>query len=184
MKHRRQKLFQFWRAFACAFALLLAGGARADEAAEQKVKAAFIPHLAALVTWPEATFTNATEPIRLGILGDFPLGQDFEPALLNQSAQGRKFTITHYREIKTTLNCHILLVGSPATEKLPTLLAALAHRPILTIGDTPGFAAAGGIINFIREDSKVRFEINPAAAAQARLTLNARLLQVARLIQP
>ena len=184
MNRRLVHLLPKLLALICGVWLAFGLSARADEAAEQKVKAAFIPHLVSFVTWPDNAFTNAAEPIRLGILGDFPLGEDFEAALLKKSVQGRQFVVAHYRKLEDSLGSHVLLVGVDDKAKLRAILAATANRPILTIGDEQGFAAQGGVINFIREDGKVRFEINPAVASAAHLKISSRLLQVARVVQP
>ena len=45
-----------------------------------------------------------------------------------------------------------------------------------------GFAEMGGMINFVLEEKRVRFEINLKAAERAHLKLSARLLTVAKLI--
>jgi hypothetical protein len=46
----------------------------------------------------------------------------------------------------------------------------------------PDFARRGGIINFILEDDKVRFEINVEAAKQADINISSRLLTLAKII--
>jgi hypothetical protein len=53
--------------------------------------------------------------------------------------------------------------------------------PILTIGDAPGFAKRGGIINFTLEENRVRFEVNVEAAKNAVLTISSRLLALAKI---
>ena len=55
--------------------------------------------------------------------------------------------------------------------------------PVLTIGEMPGFARHGGIINLTLEDSKVRFEVNVEAAKEAELNISSRLLALAKIIQ-
>jgi hypothetical protein len=55
--------------------------------------------------------------------------------------------------------------------------------PILTVGEAPGFAEHGGVIRFVLEDNRVRFEVNVAAAHQADLTISSRLLTLARIVQ-
>jgi len=57
---------------------------------------------------------------------------------------------------------------------------ALKGSPILTIGESDGFLESGGIINFLMEDEKVRFEINNTAAKQARLKIRSKLLRLAQ----
>ncbi len=54
--------------------------------------------------------------------------------------------------------------------------------PILTVGETPGFAERGGMIRFTLEDNRVRFEINVEAAREADLNISSRLLTLAKII--
>ena len=61
-------------------------------------------------------------------------------------------------------------------------IQVLKGAPVLTIGETPGFARNGGIINLILEDNKVRFEVNVQAAKDADLNISSRLLALARII--
>jgi hypothetical protein len=168
---------------ALIFLFAVAGVVRAAD--EQQVKAAFIPHLAGFVTWPSEVFTNDLAPVKIGIVGDFNLGADFETALTQKTMQGRKFSIQHCDFAEEMLRQNILLIApdeKPA--RVAEILAVTAGKPILTIGDRVGFASAGGVINFIKENGKVRFEVNVAAAAQNRLKINSRLLQVAKVIPP
>ena len=67
--------------------------------------------------------------------------------------------------------------------RLGQILENVRGQSILTIGDTDGFAQLGGIVNFVLEDGKVRFEINPESAGRARLRISSRLLTLARIIR-
>jgi hypothetical protein len=62
------------------------------------------------------------------------------------------------------------------------ILKNLAGVSVLTVGDTAGFAKMGGVINFVLDESRVRFEINVKAAERAHLKMSARLLTVAKLL--
>jgi len=74
-------------------------------------------------------------------------------------------------------------VSSSEKEHFESVLGGMKGLPILTIGDAPGFARRGGIMNFILEDNKVRFEVNVEAAKDADLTISSRLLTLARIVQ-
>jgi len=76
-----------------------------------------------------------------------------------------------------------LFVSSSEKEHIESVIDAMKGLPILTIGDAPGFAKRGGIINFMLEDNKVRFEVNVEAAKHADLTISSRLLTLARIVQ-
>ena len=54
---------------------------------------------------------------------------------------------------------------------------------MLTVSDRDRFLNEGGIIAFVVEAGHVRFDISQRAATSAALTLNARLLNVARSVQ-
>jgi hypothetical protein len=56
-------------------------------------------------------------------------------------------------------------------------------RPILTISETTGAAALGYIINFYRDDTHVKFEINANAAKDSGLKVRAKLLRLARVVR-
>ena len=51
------------------------------------------------------------------------------------------------------------------------------------MGETKGFAERGGIINLAREENKFRFEVNVHAAAQTRLKISSKLLNLARIVK-
>ena len=58
-------------------------------------------------------------------------------------------------------------------------LQDLRGPPVLTVADTAGFLDHGGIINFVLEGSKVRFEINQEAAERAGIKISSKLLRLA-----
>ena len=47
------------------------------------------------------------------------------------------------------------------------ILKKTAGKPVFVVGETPGFAEQGGIINFFLEGDRIRFEINADAARHA-----------------
>jgi hypothetical protein len=65
---------------------------------------------------------------------------------------------------------------------LAAILRETEGRPVLTIGDTDGFAQAGVILNLYTFDQRVRIEANTTAAARAGLRLSSQLLRLARIV--
>jgi hypothetical protein len=51
--------------------------------------------------------------------------------------------------------------------------------PVLTVGETERFTQTGGMINFIMEGNKIRFEINDETAKKAGLKISSKLLSLA-----
>jgi hypothetical protein len=52
------------------------------------------------------------------------------------------------------------------------------------VSDADRFAERGGMIRFVTDRSRIRLQINPAAAEAARLTISSKLLRVAEVITP
>jgi hypothetical protein len=158
--------------------------------AEYLIKAGFIYNFANLVQWPYASFAQSDSPIVIVILGEDHFGTTLDHALDGKKVNARSFVIKRAKsiaELQRTLgpqkDCQILYVSSSEMPHLSDAIQMLKGVPVLTIGETPGFARNGGIINLILEDNKVRFEVNVAAAKEADLNISSRLLALARIIQ-
>jgi hypothetical protein len=78
---------------------------------------------------------------------------------------------------RDTDGCHVLFV--PAGVNAAPHLRDAHSGPLLTVGESPDFLRDGGIINFVMQDGKVRFEINQEAASRAQLRISSRLLRLA-----
>ena len=78
---------------------------------------------------------------------------------------------------------HLRFRARPAAS-LPRILSHTDSKPILTIGDTNGYAAAGVLINFYTSGETVRFEMNESAIERSGLKVSARLLKLARIVDP
>lgn len=164
--------------------LLAAGLVRADEPqySEYQVKGAFLAKFAMFVEWPEKTFPSKQTPVVIGILGEDPFGPQFEAALKREGANGRPFVLKHFNTPKELTDCQILFVGASESQRWQEILEAARHKAILTVGDQERFARRGGMVNFIKEGDRLRFEVNAAAVEAGGLKMSAKLLQVARLV--
>jgi hypothetical protein len=158
--------------------------------AEYLIKAGFIYNFANLVQWPSSSFAQPDSPIVIVILGEDHFGTTLDRALDGKKVNARSFVIKRAKtisELQRTLgpqkDCQILYVSSSEMPHLNDAIQMLRGVPVLTIGETPGFARNGGIINLILEDNKVRFEVNVAAAKEADLNISSRLLALARIVQ-
>ena len=173
--------------------LLAATALRAQESSgssEYLIKAGFIYNFANLVQWPSSSFAQPDSPIVIVILGEDHFGNTLDHALDGKKVNSRPFVIKRARtvtELQRTLgpqkDCQILYVSSSEMPHLGEAIQVLKGVPVLTIGETPGFAKDGGIINLILEDNKVRFEVNVRAAKDADLNISSRLLALARIVQ-
>jgi hypothetical protein len=163
---------------ALALALALAAAApaaAADRVGEYQVKAAFLKNLTRYVERPGggATWT-------ICVVGDDPFGPALD-AIAGDAGGGISIAVRRVRGGDLG-DCAVVFVSASEAARLPSLLGAVKGAPILTVGDTDGFATRGVILNFFLEESRVKFEVNVDAAKRARLTISSRLLGLARVV--
>lgn len=154
-----------------------------QELPEYVVKAGFFYNFAKYVEWPEAAFEDAKAPIRIGIVGKDPFGETLDTVLRAKTVNERAFVISRYRTPGEIQACHILFVPGGESDQLPRILEKVGKSGVLIVGERADFARAGGIINILVEDQKPKLEINPDAALEQKITINSKLLKVARIVK-
>jgi hypothetical protein len=78
--------------------------------------------------------------------------------------------------------CHMLFVSGSEERRTADVLERASAFSVLTVSDIDGFASSGGVIGFVIRRSKIRFQINPAAATRQGLTLSAKLMRLAEIV--
>lgn len=159
-------------------------GAEPPQYDENKVKGAFLAKFAAFVEWPVSAFPDSHAPLVIGVIGRDPFGPQYETELSQEKARGRTFLLKRMDRTAGVTNCQILFVSSSESQRLPEILAVVGTAPVLVVGDQEGFASRGGMINFFKEDGKLRFEINESAVKRNGLVIDSKLLSVARIVKP
>ena len=168
-----------------AIAMLLAANevvrAEPDDSAtasEYQLKAAFVYNFAKFVEWPEGA--GAVDTVNLCVSGPEVAYATEVRVVSGKKLKGHPVTVRWlHSPADVAQQCQILFVASPGGELVRQTLAAVRDGPVLTVGECPGFLKAGGMINFLLRDSRVRFEINLAAARKAHLTISSELLRLA-----
>lgn len=163
--------------------MLLAGlaTAGAQVPSETELKAAYVYNFAKFVQWPVEAFASATSPLNLCVAGR-ELPPAFE-ALHGKSAQGREMRVRRLLRADDVRECHALYVPESAESLVPDHIRTSRGTPVLTIGESEGFAANRGIVGFTPRDERLHFEINPESAARAGIRVNAQLLRLATIVR-
>ena len=158
-----------------------------SESSEYLIKAGFIYNFAKFVEWPSGAFAEPDSPIVIGVLGTDPFGTILDRIVEDKKIGSRGFVVKRLKwgkDLRDLKECKILFVSSSEKPHIDDFLQMVKGLPILTVGETPGFAERGGMIRFTLEDNRVRFEVNVEAARQAELSISSRLLTLARIISP
>ena len=164
---------------ACLLAacLLAAPRAQGQASREYDIKAAFLYNFVKYVDLP----SRPGGTITIGILGSDPSGGSFD-IINGKVVAGKTLSVKH---LGTRLDPHvdILFVSDSERARLRQIFDTLGRSGVLTVGETKGFAQSGGMINFVTEGNKVRFEINPDAAGRANVRISSQLLRLARIVR-
>jgi hypothetical protein len=169
-------------ALAAALAWPAALRAQSAKQREYEIKAAYLYNFIRYIDWPADTLPPAGGRITIGIVGDNPFGTAIDP-LNGKQIKGCTLVVKQIVEAKDLEQCQIVFICASEKLRLQEIFGELKESKALTVSEIDGFASKGGIINFIYERNKVRFEINPDTAKRAGLNVSSELLKLARLVK-
>ena len=163
--------------------LATAPNVRAQDALpEYQVKAAYLFNFLKFVEYPGESFADPLAPIVIGVVGDDPFGNALPQVVIGKTVQGRDLVIRMYRSGEDLRGAHILFISASERRRLPMILTSLHGSSVLTVADTEGFLDAGGMIQFLTENGRVRFAINVDATGRAKLKMSSKLLSLAKVV--
>lgn len=178
--------FAFFSLFSIQLTCLLASfsPAVAEEISREEIQAALIIKFTDFIRWPDDSFDDEDPKwFTIAILGDSGYENLFEP-FTKRMFQNRKLRILHYTGEQKVGKVQILIVTVSEKRGIKERLDRLMGRPILTIGDFPGFAKKGGIINFYPKPSnRIGFEVNMDAKQRSGIKISSHLLRLATIIK-
>ncbi len=169
--------------------LALAFGAISADADDILValKAAFVYKFTRFIDWPAAP---ADRPFVIAVIADPAMraalaeleGGDREVA-------GRPIQVRGSCDLEAADACQILFIGASAEDRLADIVHRAAGKPVLLVGDTPGFAGRGVAIELFRKPDilgkreRLRFRIDSKALVGRGLRVSAQLYEVGEVIR-
>jgi hypothetical protein len=164
------------------FVLPTLATAAEPSASEYAVKAAMIYKITKFVTWPEDAFIRKDSPLNICMAQDSPFAKAMS-SLAGRKVKSHKIEIITFKEFNAVrAQCQVLLVSHKKARQVDAMIAGIGSMPILTIGDSEGFAQQGGIIGLQQEQDHIGFSINVAASERVGLQISAQLLQLGTIV--
>lgn len=150
---------------------------------EYQVKAVYLFNFLQFVEWPASAHASSTSPIIIGIIGDDRFGGALDEVISGEKIGGRALEVRRFKNAEDVKVCHLAFFSGTEGDSMSHPLRSFQGSPVLTVGETPGFAARGGAINFVMAaEKKVRFEANREAAARQGLKISSKLLNLATVV--
>jgi len=168
-------------ALAMSWALAVIPSLQAQKASptEYEVKAAYLYNFGRFVQWPNKATAHGGSPFTVCVLGQDPFGQALDAILAGESIDGANAAAARITKPQEAVNCRILFISSSEDSQLKQILVALEGRSVLTVSDLPLFSQRGGMVQFVLDGKRVRFEVNLTPVEHAHLALSSQLLKVA-----
>ena len=177
-----------WRRLSALIWIAVACTADAAEAApaaslEQAIKATFLYKFAPFVQWPASAFPTPASPISICVLGTDPVSESLGQIAIAEMVGARPYQVRQINEVDRNSGCHILYAAGNSTQSSSNAIEAVRGAPVLTVTDSAQTPQASGIINFVIQQNRVRFDVDEAAAAENGLSISSRLLDLARTVR-
>src|SRR5258708_1980448 len=167
-----------WRvALAITWLLMAASGlwGQNSKPTDYQVKAAYLYNFGRFVEWP-ASATGKGDLFTVCILGKDPFGPVLDKVLAGETIGGKSVVARRISTPQESGNCQILFLSSTEENRLNKIIEAMDKEAVLTVSDMPQFSEHGGMVQFVLEGKRVRFEVNLTAAQNAGMTLRSELL--------
>ena len=156
--------------------------AQTPSVAEANLKAVFLFNFAKYVTWPAAGIgERSPAEIRICVTADDTFFTLLKSAVQGEDVDGRPLVAVALSGLDEARSCQILYVGAANSPDGKAWLGAVRGRQVLTVGDGP--LSDETAIAFVRDDNRIRFDINRVAAARHNVNVSSKLLRLARQVR-
>jgi hypothetical protein len=178
-QHSRRYMNVVWRALAgalCVLAVAASTGAQ-ERYREDAVKAAFLYRFTGYVEWPEPALSKSH--FTIAVLGSGEITRELERLLPGRTIKDLPARVRRIERMRELGDAQMLYVAASRLSDIRAVVSELGTKPVLVVTDHPRGLDAGGAVNFISLDRRVRFEISVPAAMRAQLKVGGELLSVA-----
>jgi|GEM_PF-4962045 len=158
--------------------------AKGPEMTPQDVKSALVYRFLNFVTWPKEAFKTSSDNIIVGVITE-EVFETMVRIVKKKKIGKRSVAIVHLspeklKSVAIIKGCHAIYFGSEKIDILEIVSGHLESAPTLLIGDRVKFLESGGMVNFLPGPSRVRYEINNKAAKACNLSIDKKILHLAR----
>jgi len=148
---------------------------------EENVKAAFVFNFVRFTEWPARRFPGRDAPLSLCLWSNDAHLSESMKSLGGRSIDERTVRVTEIDRPEELARCHALFIADATPRgSVATWLRKAESLDVLTMGDSEGFAASGGMIGLVSDGTRMRFEINDKAVRRSGLKLGSQLYQLGR----
>jgi len=156
--------------------------AQAPSQIEANLKAVFLFNFSKYVTWPAlAMGERSPAELRICVTANDGFFALLKAAVQGEAINGKPLMAVALVRLDEARTCQILYVGDAQSPDAEAWLAVVRNRQVLTVAN--GALTDDTVIAFVRNDNRIRFDINRAAATRHNLNISSKLLRLARQVR-
>ncbi|MGB2678488.1 MAG: YfiR family protein [Candidatus Acidiferrum sp.] len=147
---------------------------------EYQMKAMYLRKIPSFVEWPPSAADARKTAFQMCTLGDYPFGVRLAQEVGGVTVGGRRIELRWVHKEQELEGCQVIFFSRSEEKRCGKILQGLKGKSVLTIGESEDFLEAGGMVKLSFEKDRLQIEVNLAAARNANLKVDARLLAMAK----
>lgn len=160
--------------------LVIDGYSQVDE---YIMKAVAIEKLSRYIEWPADTAHSVSDSFfTITVLGKDPFNGILERLYADKLIKNRKVKIRYISSPDDISSPRILYISGSFRKSIGQIIRRMSGKPVLLMGDTPGYAHKGVHMRVYIKKSKIQFEINREEYVRSGLKISSRLLGLAEIV--
>ena len=145
------------------------------------LQANYLYNIAKLVEWKD-------EPMRtgnfvIGVVGSTNLYQELIRQYSSRTIGKQPIEVRQLPRTAAVERCHMLFVGRSDLSLLPEIFKRLASEPTMIVTEYAGALEDGAVVNFVKVNNLLKYEISIANAHQHRLVVGSTLKNLAHRVE-
>lgn len=149
---------------------------------ENRVKAEYLINLARFTRWPDSAFVLKPESIDLCVYQHRQTVENLK-SLSGSSVNRRKLDILLIEKGEEITNCHVVYFSKESGSDHKLFFALMEKGKMLSVSDIPGFVSEGGMVEFVKVETKIRFILNVNKGRQLGISFRPELIEIAEQIR-
>jgi hypothetical protein len=118
----------------------------------------------------------------IGFAGSRPTGEVLQKLLDGKTSDTHLIRVLLYPSKDELKRCNIVYLTDPVEKENKNLLEILKAKNVLTVGESPEFTRAGGVVSLVKAGDQIQIQVNMNAAQRAGIKISSRLLNLAVIV--
>ncbi len=165
--------------------LLLCAAAPPQRDAEKDttsiLQANYLYNIAKLVEWKDPTMRNGN--FIIGVIGGANLYQELIKQYSTRTIGKQPIEVRKLPRTAEVERCHMLFVGKSDVALLPEIYKRMKDKPTLVITEYAGALDDGSVVNFVKVDNLLKYELSMANAKEHGLVVGLTLKNLAHRVE-